>query len=367
MTNVASWVSVCLFALGPVACGSRVSVGDQGGAGSPIDDPSAGGSIVGTPTDGGFGNGGSTAVGGSGGSRATTAGSGGDAGSDFGECAQDFDLSVYSPVATAICPETKPSDGDPCSQVETAACIWQWDPSQHEGNSGFETIGCFTSLTGSGQRWWKKDTALPQGTTEPSSADPTLCPLTVPTNGTTCADHAGRVCRYPFLECTCKTGEAWDCAEPKYNSVFGLLPVPVEPLCPPANVDERQQVKDLSDEEALAWCQWFARPGGRADVPLNPKDPNDVSNFSAAIAYPFDEGICLPELPFSICVKNLRTQPCTATVRELDECLETISVLNGQGWVGRGCGPLLSNPTCNRIIVQPFDRKKSKCAPVPIE
>jgi hypothetical protein len=41
-----------------------------------------------------------------------------------------------------------------------------------------------------------------------------------------------------------------------------------------------------------------------------------------------------------------------ATPGQLDDCVESIRAWPGGAWVGHGCGPLLSNPTCARLIVQ---------------
>jgi hypothetical protein len=177
---------------------------------------------------------------------------------------------------------------------------------------------------------------------------------------------AGLGCYYPALDCKCGTGAAWSC-EVKGGpaALVGQLPVAMQPLCAPAAVDDSKQVKDLSDTEALAWCQWYAQAGERVYPHVNPNDPPDeVTEYGSSWGYPFGQPLCIPELPPELCVKNLRTQPCTATLQELGSCLETIRAGRG-GWVGSGCGPLLGNPTCSRIIVQ--QRESADICPVPIQ
>lgn len=67
--------------------------------------------------------------------------------------------------------------------------------------------------------------------------------------------------------------------------------------------------------------------------------------------------VCLMDLPLDWCDKNiLLHQECTATLEQLDDCVESIRGTGGANpgpaWVGHGCGPLLSNTSCARLIVQ---------------
>lgn len=63
---------------------------------------------------------------------------------------------------------------------------------------------------------------------------------------------------------------------------------------------------------------------------------------------------CMPELPAELCVMNLHARPGgTATLGDLNDCVETVRAVRHDGWVGHGCAPLLAQPTCQGVIVSP--------------
>ena len=74
------------------------------------------------------------------------------------------------------------------------------------------------------------------------------------------------------------------------------------------------------------------------------------------------DSACPAQAQFESLVDYLRLRPgCTATLGQLDDCVETIRA-GGGGVVGHGCGPLLANPTCKNVIVQPWTPRPERGA-----
>jgi len=141
------------------------------------------------------------------------------------------------------------------------------------------------------------------------------CPKQAPEPEASCAGHVGEHCYYPLEDCACATaGGNWKCnANPKPDS-------------PPMEVTRPS---------------WYSTPGVAA---------------------------CILDLPAELCVKNVRSRPdCTATVGELDDCVETILAAGFSGWVGHGCAPLMSNPTCQNVIAQPISKDNPTQCETPLE
>jgi hypothetical protein len=253
-------------------------------------------------------------------------------------CPDNFVL--YLPPKVVDCTAiAMPLGYDPCNITENGICVWQ-----DQLNPGYEACGCYAAPGG---KKWSCSGVGTQG-----AIGATTCPRTQPDPGSACTGHAGETCYFPEQFCSCGLGGGnWSCTP---NIKPASPPREVAPLCVPSNVDESKQIKDLSDPEAAAWCTWYADPRNSPRPAVNPNDPPGITNYGYHGFSEAGMNLCLPNLPVSICVKNLRTQPCTATVGQLDECLETIQSFGSfPGWVGHGCAPLVANPTCAGIIVQP--------------
>jgi hypothetical protein len=246
------------------------------------------------------------------------------------------------------CPVEPPSgNGTPCDIVENGVCTWQTGV-QGQGSPGFDAYGCYAAV--SGKAWFGIGVGLPGEIGE----DPQNCPKTQPAAGSTCAGHSGENCYYMEEWCSCGTGggDNWSC-EPNAKSYS--LPMPVQRLCPPEGLDESQQLKDLSDEQVEAWCAWYGDPEGEPRPRVTDNDPPDQALSYGARFSAVGASACFMELPIAHCKTNMRLRPgCTATLGQLDDCVETIRAGAG-GWVGHGCGPLLANPTCKNVIVQAWD------------
>jgi hypothetical protein len=354
------WVSAALLEL--QACGPRVSVGDLGavagvgGASAEAGSAAQGGSSQGGTKYASEGGKQAQAVGGfdSAGGRATTAGGmfateggaeQGSGGAPDPECPRT--LSKFLPPVDIECPESLPEPGAACDDVaENGICVWQTGLPQQSSLSGYEVRGCY-SATG-GNQWY----GAGQGNLGPPGVDPQNCPDSLPEQGSSCVGHENENCYFPEASCGCNGNpRLWKCTEnPKPNRVPAL----VERLCPPADVDESMQIKDLDGLQIEAWCRWYAGGGERPQ--LNPSDtPGYADSYASSYGH-IGGDVCIADLPLDWCMKNiLQRQPeCTATLEQLDDCVESI---RGWGnarpaWVGHGCGPLLSNPGCDHLIVQ---------------
>lgn len=341
--GTALWVSAALFELG--ACGPRISVGDLG-VGGTADAAGSGGSSgsvdgsSGSKVTGGGGTETSKAGGAdmpAGGETALAGGGGSATGCPSG-------LTTALPPVPVECPDTPPSSGDACTVPENSNCVWQTGI-VGKGGAGYEVRGCYSGL--GGNEWY--GLSLDQGSLGPTGVDPQHCPHAVPEAGSSCSGHAGENCYFPQAACACADEAAnWSCTE---NRKPNLVPAPVERLCAPDGVDEARAINDLSSGEIDAWCQWYGGGGPRPD-PTGRDAPGYASTYSTSWGHIGAE-VCLMDLPFDLCKSNmLLHQSCTATLGQLDDCVESIRAWPTGGWVGHGCGPLLSNTSCARLIVQ---------------
>lgn len=251
------------------------------------------------------------------------------------------------------CPDELPSDlGAPCDIVENGICTWQTGV-QGQGSPGFDAYGCYAAI--SGKTWF----GIGVGTLGEVGANPQNCPKIAPEAASSCTGHAGENCYYMEAACSCGVGggDSWSC-EPNAKSYS--LPAPVQRLCPPQGLDEAKQLKDLSDEELETWCSWYGDPSGEPRPPVTDNDPPDEALSYATHFSTVGVSVCMMELPVAHCMTNIRLRPdCTATLGELNDCVETIRAIGignpGSGWVGHGCGPLLANASCENVIAQVWD------------
>jgi len=357
------WVSAVLLELG--ACGPRVSVGDLG-VGGASDAESTGGRSVDGPSQGGSqlaGQGGSKVTGG-GGTEVSRPAAGApgasiaEGGAALGGDGCPSGLTQALPPVAVECPEALPSSGDECTVPENSNCVWQTGV-VGKGNAGYEVRGCYSAL---GRNEWYGQ-SLDQGSAGPVGVDPQHCPHALPEAGSSCSGHAGENCYFPQAACVCAGDTAnWTCTEnPKPN----LVPAPVERLCPPDGVDETKAINDLSNQEVGAWCDWYAGGGPRPRF-TGRDEPGYASTYATSWGHIGGE-VCVMDLPFDWCMQNmLLHQSCTATLGQLDDCVESIRAWPNGGWVGHGCGPLLSNTSCARLIVQAVPNSMPEDCKVPV-
>lgn len=355
MRRIKRGVQAGVLVIGLGACGPRVSVGDLGTSGGSAQAGSGqGGRTItggsGSKIDGEGGSAGKES--GVGGEGKSTGGSGGAAGAGSlpAGCPSDLTQRVVAPVPD--CPALAPSgDHAPCDIEENGICVWQTGV-QGKGSPGYEVFGCYATTTG--KQWF----GTSQGTLGEVGENPQNCPHVAPEAGSSCAGHAAEYCYFPSAFCSCADDDAeWSC---RANAKPNMPPVEVVRLCPPAGLDESKQIKDLSEQEKLAWCSWYGDPSGRPRPPVTDNDPPGQALSYGTAFNAVGASACIMDLPIEYCVMNLGLRPdCTATLAELDDCVETIRATGigspGPGWVGHGCGPLLANPTCANVIAQPWD------------
>jgi hypothetical protein len=223
------------------------------------------------------------------------------------------------------------------------------------------------------------------------------CPLARPAHGAACGrDDWGRSCHYVrSLACTCdgdrerphqrdircdckKEAETWACANQGVAGATGTsADVPfdeavcyrVPPPRPQPPIDESKAIKDLSDAEATAYCEWYVDlfRGDGPPPPRNPPRGFDAQGNALGYGFTSCEGGpltgCLSTVPVDICVKSLRRKPCAATLRDLDDCV--LSFRDDCNIVGGGCRAMAATPECSATLVRldaPPRPSQSDCA-----
>jgi hypothetical protein len=249
------------------------------------------------------------------------------------------------------CPASPPNDGDSCADaVENGICVWQTSL-QSGALHGYYAAGCYTWLNG--KVWW----GVSHTQNEPFGAEDTECPTQPPSLGAACSTTVQKVCIYPFTYCECRTEiqGVWLCTDALVSQESP--PIAVKRLCPAPGVDETKQVKDLTALDASTWCAWSSLFAHQGQSYLFAGSRRQFPNVA-------DVPLCAAQLTVEQCVQNLGTQPCTATLAEVDDCLQTVLLGSRDDlekspftrWVGHGCAPLLNNPTCTGIVVEPWHR-----------
>lgn len=377
------WVSAVLFEL--AGCGPRVSVGDLGAGGA--NDGASSGSGGAASSAAGSSAAGSSQAGsnqGEGGSKVTGGGgtavnqggetnvsAGGEAVAEGGADPVGPDqpatgctmLGEKLPPVAIACPDALPESGDPCDDVaENGVCVWQTGI-VGQGNVGYEIRGCYSAV--GGKQWY----GVGQGALGPVGVDPQHCPKTLPEAGSSCSGHDGENCYFPEAACACAgaVNGNWQCTE---NAKPNLVPRPFERLCVPEGLDEATAIKDLTNGEITRWCTWYAGAGPRP--PLSGVDaPGYANSYSTSFGH-IGGHVCVMDLPLELCVKNVKAygSECTATLEQLDDCVESIRAWGNAdpAWVGHGCGPLMSNESCAHVVVQALaDNAAPSDCKVPVE
>lgn len=192
------------------------------------------------------------------------------------------------------------------------------------------------------------------------------CPLEQPDEADACNAAGGAgpdappFCTYLSANCSC-TLAGWTCEE--HEHPYCLYPVEVRRLCPPSGVDESKQIKDLTADERLAWCNWFGDPSGAPRPTVRPHEGPDLP-LSDLLDELYGEGLCMLELPVDLCLQTFGARPdCEATVGDLDDCVETLRATSQDvvkpdqfsGWVGNRCAALRAQPSCDGLFVTDYN------------
>lgn len=193
-----------------------------------------------------------------------------------------------------------------------------------------------------------------------------LCPLQQPAQHGSCSGFEGAKCSYfPETACECgTTTHVWSCgveADAMSNSWKCLSPSP--PGSDPPGIDPTKTIATLTDAEAQAWCTWFVTSvypqNGAAPPPDRMVSADGTVSGYAALACNEDPFLCVERLSIDHCVANLKLDGCSATVRQLDDCVHTLT--NDCKAVGQGCDAYIAAPSCGRTIVTAVDQTSGNC------
>ena len=252
-------------------------------------------------------------------------------------------------------------------------------------SSGFVASSCSCMPTASGNRWQCLDGS--------GSND---CPLERPADASACgASDAGKLCEYlrrpactcdadrnaPFrrlIDCRCEADtQTWRCRN-QYPEFLGAEEATfVEAPCygsgyswsrPP--LDEDLAIRELTDAQAQAWCEWYLQPDPRSPPAMVSEAPPEIVN---GCPVGWASGWCAPEGPGNVamavsivpgwyCAQLLRVGSCDAPLRALDDCF--LSISNGCEAVGEGCRALGANPRCRQTVVS-LGTPKTCAVPIP--
>jgi len=230
-------------------------------------------------------------------------------------CSQDFSTFPVNPPG---CPAQYATDLQPCFVVETGICVWNEASRYDECQclldwNGQKRFSCFSQVTGPN------------------------CPETVLVAGADCFGSVGGFCFSPLHRtCVCDDHETgsftWECGEGFYTGAPDSGPEGVEPT---------RTVKDMTDTEAQAWCEWFVA----AFIIPNGGQPSYGWTRSGK---PPHEA-CVYGLTAEQCVSSLQKSSCGALVSELSDCIMTVA--SGGLPHPYGCGRYLGNPECRGVVV----------------
>lgn len=297
-------------------CGSESGVG---GASSPLS------------AQGGNGQGGGGSAAGSAAGGKATAG----AKSEDGPAPRACPWTGSAPQAA--CPAEAPSTQTCGAELELASCNW----AQQDGYTS-----CLCVATRGAENRWSCHGAV---------GGPN-CPVEAPDEATSCSGHEGSTCPYLDRTLACVTATStWATVPAKGPTASPSLVDTGIAGEPP--VDGCKQVKDLSADEAQAFCAWYVEhfPGEPGD-PVEPPatKPGFATGFAAiASAASYAEG-CIQRMPVDLCVKNLRLNPCEAPVAELSACVQTFWEMSPQNHIVRGgCGYFQRHKGCAQTVVVP--------------
>ncbi|HEY1533808.1 MAG TPA: hypothetical protein VGF76_07305, partial [Polyangiaceae bacterium] len=228
---------------------------------------------------------------------------------------------VLPPVQTD-CPDAMPESGSPCDGQENSICVWQTN-AEAANMRGYRALGCYSGLKG--KIWSGVDATVSGGSLQAPDAS---CPRQAPKLGDSCPNRTDvETCIYPTIYCECGSilpGQ-WLCDQGLAGK--SSPPVAVQRLCPPANLDETLQVKAMGSDGNAGWCVSNAIQTDERDPPISGKDsPGVADSYSYQLFSTSEMSLCLADLPVKLCEQNLGSlgSKCTATIGELDDCVETI-------------------------------------------
>ncbi|HEX2882008.1 MAG TPA: hypothetical protein VHO25_20960 [Polyangiaceae bacterium] len=233
------------------------------------------------------------------------------------------------------CPVDKPTARASCDVVEGQVCAY-WTNSANGSNQWFDACACFAdSATTLAWYCFREYSDF-------------ACPREQPRHGEACWGFKGQACSYPSrVDCECpRNGEepSWSCHIRDYREAN------------PPEMDLSTPVADLSPEQQLAWCEWFADPNGeQAGFPERPlEEPTADGYYPTNGCINFDSGLFFApgwmptDLPVGACVDNLALSTCEMPLEALTDCARTAMIHLPQP---HGCAAYLQSPGCSGTIV----------------
>lgn len=249
----------------------------------------------------------------------------------------------------------------PATVMDRSECAHELETCDTQTSTGESSLikSCLCVWAADGVKRWLCEAAGTAGTLG--------CPQVQPKDGDVCTEALScsfverPTCSCPTdglfsraVRCQCGQDLAWHCeAEP------GATPMRSCSLAAGSPLDAAKRIADLTDDEALTWCEWVAHNVPTKDA-LDPPPALVVDGFATASSggyysgYPFHP-MCWAKLPHDLCVRNLKLDPCQATVQMLDDCVLT----QGSRFHGRGCGPFQLAPGCQRTFFQEFEDQET--------
>jgi hypothetical protein len=236
------------------------------------------------------------------------------------------------------CPASVPAQADACTVRENGVCAYFGEEPTDPTRSFYVECACRAFCGSSAtERHWD----CYRRTNGPLIE----CPATPPNEGDSCFGLKGEECNYP-VEVTCR------CPSEADDSTWHCESEQLEPAQHPDVVDEGTVVRDLSDAERQAWCEWYTQTPG---FPVRPNlEPTPDGYYPATVGCVESngtDGCALTKstgLSTEACVANLALSSCEATVRDLNDCVLTLDEHVASPY---GCGRYIDAPGCAGTIV----------------
>lgn len=236
------------------------------------------------------------------------------------------------------CP-AEPVYTGPC-EVEGLVCGYYVQEGSNLDDTGYSECACHMSCTDSGTEMQWECYGNSGGRLD-------LCPAEQPEEGSSCFGLKGVQCYYPVnVACGCPS----DAADSSWHCEYTREPAPAHPDV----VDEDTVVSELTDEERASWCAWYApaptvEPGFPPPPEREPTEDGFYPDTGCVGTTTYGCSTLQPgDLPASACEDNLALSTCTATVRELTDCVLTAQA---HGPAPNGCARYLNTPGCPGTLV----------------
>jgi hypothetical protein len=125
----------------------------------------------------------------------------------------------------------------------------------------------------------------------------------------------------------------------------------------PEEVDPDTAIRDLTDSERSAVCEWIQiqedRGVGFAPRDNAPVEADGLTNGGCQFGHQFQDTLARPTVSPGQCAANLALSSCNASVAELADCV--IATTGGGIIHARSCGPYLEKTGCNGTVLWAYN------------